>query len=264
LVKTRYASRTTESATVTGLGKGFWLVLGQSLSRGWHASIRSAGGGVPVDLGPPTLIDGYANGWYVPASLATGTLAVRLTWAPQKVVWLALAASALALVVCLVLVLWPRRRRTSGTGSAEDTGPEPGGEEEVASGAGTDAPVRSTLLSYEGHPPGWRSTVGWALGAGLVAGLVSSPLAAPAGIVLVLAGLRLRRSRALLGWAAPAVVLACAAYMVAEQAGHGYLSNIDWPGQFSAANTLGWAAVLLLSGDVLVELIRNRSVNRAE
>lgn len=257
-------TRTTESATVTGQGQGFWLVLGQSLSRGWHARLRPAGGGEPVDLGSPTLIDGYANGWYVPASVARGTLAVTLTWAPQKVVWVALAASGLALVVCLVMALWPRRRRSPAAGAAVDgTGAEEG-VDHAGSEGGTDRPVGSALLGYEGEQPAWRSSVGWALGAGVVAGLVSSPLAIPVGFVLVLAGLRLRRSRVLLGWAAPALVLTCGAYMLAEQAGHRYLSNIDWPGQFPAANTLGWSAVLLLGADVLVDLVRSRSVNRAE
>src|SRR5205085_10409008 len=38
----------------------FWLVLGESQSRGWHAHVVHGG-----DLGPSQLVDGYANGWLV-------------------------------------------------------------------------------------------------------------------------------------------------------------------------------------------------------
>ena len=258
-------SRTTESATVRGQGQGFWLVLGQSLSRGWHASVRPAAGGKSVDLGSPTLIDGYANGWYVPAADAVGTLTVTMAWTPQEVVWVALAASGLALTGCLALALWPRRRRRpdeeSAAESAKESAEETGAQRETTA---APAPRRASLLTYGGSPPGWAACLIWAVGAGLLAGLVSNPLAAPAGFGLVLAGLRLRPTRPLMGWAAPAVMAACAAYMVTEQAGHGFLSNIDWPGQFPVANTLGWAAVLLLAGDALVEAVRQRGVDQPE
>ena len=256
-------SRTTESASVTGTGQGFWLVLGQSLSRGWHATIRPAGGGPVTDLGSPMLIDGYANGWYVPAAAASGRLLVSLTWTPQRIVWVALGLSGAAVIACLVLALWPRRRRSAE--APDEVGRSGDHDSAVSHRCRTEPEPRwSVLWRYDGAGPGWRTAVGWAVAAGLLAGLVSSPLAAPAGFLLVLGGLRLSRTRALLAFSAPAVVLACGAYMVAEQAHHRYLSNIDWPGQFPVANTLGWAAVLLLAADVLVELVRDRGVDRAQ
>ena len=47
-----------------------WVVLGQSWSSGWRAWCNETGGRERA-LGPPTLIDGYANGWLVGPSCHT-------------------------------------------------------------------------------------------------------------------------------------------------------------------------------------------------
>ena len=99
-------SSTSYALHVTGAqpGKPFWLVLGQSLSPGWTASAAGIG-----DLGRPRLVDGYANGWLVTAS--SSSFDVTMTWTPQTKVWISLSLSAVALLGCLVLALWPFRRR---------------------------------------------------------------------------------------------------------------------------------------------------------
>jgi hypothetical protein len=86
-------------------GRPFWLVLGQSHNDGWHAK---TGTGRP--LGEPQLVDGYANGWLVTPERAD-TFTVRLTWTPQRLVWVGFAASVLAIVVCLGVLVVTRRRR---------------------------------------------------------------------------------------------------------------------------------------------------------
>ena len=58
-------------AKVTGATQPFEFVLGESVNKGWHA-VASPGAGAPagshsVDLGPPQLVDGFANGWHVTA-----------------------------------------------------------------------------------------------------------------------------------------------------------------------------------------------------
>jgi hypothetical protein len=101
------SSRTSYRLRVTGAtpGQPFWLVLGQSHNAGWHAS---------GDLGPPKLVDGYANGWLVrPTSAAP--MDVTLTWTPQRGVDIALVVSALGLLLCLALsVRRPFRRAAAG------------------------------------------------------------------------------------------------------------------------------------------------------
>ncbi len=99
-------------ATVTGATKPYWLVLGQSINKGWKATIDGSG----KDLGPSTLIDGFANGWLVTPTGA-GTVSVTLRWTPQRGEDIALVVSALAVMATLVLALaragdapGPRRR----------------------------------------------------------------------------------------------------------------------------------------------------------
>ena len=59
-------------------------------------------------LGTSTLIDGYANGWYVPGADAKGPVTITMTWTPQRVVDAALILSGLTLVISLALIVAPR------------------------------------------------------------------------------------------------------------------------------------------------------------
>ena len=91
--------RSQVTVSVAGNGTPFWLVLGQSQSRGWQAT--TAGGRA---LGTSMLIDGYANGWYVPGALARGTTVFHLTWTPQHVIDAALIVSGASLVGAIGLI----------------------------------------------------------------------------------------------------------------------------------------------------------------
>jgi len=68
-----------------------WLVLGESFNRGWRASCDGR------DLGRPSVIDGYANGW----PLRRACRAASFTFAPGTVVDWGYWASVIA---CLALV----------------------------------------------------------------------------------------------------------------------------------------------------------------
>jgi arabinofuranan 3-O-arabinosyltransferase len=72
-----------------------WLVLGQGYDRGWRASCDGH------SLGAPTPIDGYANGWPV----AAGCRDVSFTFAPNRLAEIGYLISAVAGLVCLLLVL---------------------------------------------------------------------------------------------------------------------------------------------------------------
>ena len=83
-----------------------WLVLGESQSDGWKATIAHQG-----SLGGSLLVDGYANGWLVHPK--SSSFDVVLEWTPQRRVWAALWISVLAALLCLAIACWALvRRRT--------------------------------------------------------------------------------------------------------------------------------------------------------
>jgi arabinofuranan 3-O-arabinosyltransferase len=88
-------------------GKAFWLVLGQSHNAGWTATASNG-----ASLDGPRLINGYANGWLVRPS-GPGTIDIHLRWAPQRLIWIGLALSLAATLVCLGILWWTRRRSST-------------------------------------------------------------------------------------------------------------------------------------------------------
>ena len=113
-VTVEHDGRTTKRVRVAAPTQPFWLVLGESHSLGWEAKINGR------SLGPPTVIDGYANGWLVKPDARGRDVEVDLAWTPQRRVWVMLPISALGLLLCLALALAnPGRRR------ALDGAPQP-------------------------------------------------------------------------------------------------------------------------------------------
>ncbi|MCB1259263.1 MAG: DUF3367 domain-containing protein, partial [Acidimicrobiales bacterium] len=102
------AGRTSFAIDVAAADEPYWLTFSQSWNPGWTASIAGQ------DLGAPQVINGYANGWLIdPAALGVApgtTVRVDVAWAPQRVVWVAVGLSLVALVVCIALLLFARRR----------------------------------------------------------------------------------------------------------------------------------------------------------
>jgi hypothetical protein len=262
-------SRTSMTVQVHGDGTPAWMVLGQSQSRGWKATTSTG-----VDLGSSTLIDGYANGWYLPASLTRGTTTLTLTWTPQRVINVALVLSGVTLVVSLVLIALPTRlfsgrsrrqhrrrrgRRDASLGSAEagassgtDTGPVPGRD------GGPSHPALTSLSRSGGSPPPWSRSVGIALLGGLVAGLIVAPLTGVLIAAVVLLGLRVDRSRLVTVLGTVGLLAATAGYVTLHQHRNGFVSDINWPFHEGLANSLVWIALCLLGADGLVQWVRQR------
>jgi hypothetical protein len=255
-------------ARVTGATQPFELVLGQSVNKGWHAVARpvpgAPAGSHSVDLGPPQLVDGFANGWPVTAddlhALGGANFTVALSWEPQQLVWLAIAVSGATLLLCLVLgflpVRWrrwlrarllPRRLRGPAGPDAPERPSDP-----------FDAP--SLTLPYSvpslGEPRrGWlRFPRALVLGAatGGVALLVAPPLAALAVGVLVALGLVLPWARAAAVIAGIAFVVAGCLNVVEGQRVHHYLPGSNWDGFFVHAGNLIWIGVVLLVADAVI------------
>ncbi|HWE55434.1 MAG TPA: alpha-(1-_3)-arabinofuranosyltransferase family protein [Acidimicrobiales bacterium] len=242
-VRIDHQDRTSLTVTVTGTGQPSWLVLGQSLSSGWKATV--AGGG---DLGPPQLIDGFANGWSLPAVAAGRAETIHLDWTPQKVIWTAIGVSAASIVGSVLLAVWPtgsrypRRRRGGPAGSP---------------------PTPASWAQFAARrPPGWSAgivvTVSAAVGWGIVASMVSRPVIGAAAGLFTLIGLRWRWGRLVTRTAAVAVLFGLAGYSVVQQVRYHYWPSIDWPGDLSSANDLAWMGLALLGADLVAGAVYAR------
>ncbi len=228
-------SDTSFTVDVPGSGTDRWLVLGESHNLGWHATVDG------VDLGPPITIDGYANGWLLPAGSA---MTVSLDWTPQRLVHWTIIISLLVALVSLVLA-WRGRsyHPVFADGPGIDGGPLP----EIG-------PLPLLDPGGRGVRP-WPATLASTAGFTVFAALNLPqwlPAAALMGIVL-LAGLRWRRfgTAAALG-AALSLGLA-SLYIMIQQYRHRYPPVFVWPQQFERVHILGVLAVLLIA----VEYVRS-------
>jgi SAM-dependent methyltransferase len=221
-----WANNVSLHATVGPQSTTSWLVLGQSFSLGWNASINGHG------LGKPALLDGGFTAWRLPASTKSAT--VTISWTPQKTVDIALMISALGLLVVLLLIVIGRRRR---------------GRHDAASKSGSVLADLEPLLAWP-----WRArtmSLPLCAGATVLAMLVAGPAIALIVVPLLALAWWRRSLRSLVALAPAIVVVLAGAYMVYEQHKYGWPHNIQWPTHFGLANTLGWIAVTALLVDVL-------------
>ncbi len=233
------AGRVSYDVTVDARGEPFWLALGQSDSLGWTATVDGD------DLGPSQLIDGYGNGWLVtPAT--DGPLRIHIEWTPQRVVWVGIAISVVAVLACLaVIAAGTRRRHEVPAGGV------------AAGGVAVDDAEPSLVLPFAERsqvPP--RATVAVASVLGLFA-LLTTPFTSwyPAlSLVVVgavLAAYRSARGRGWLGLAAATALGLAAAYIVAYQTFRPISSDFDWAMQFAPVDFLGLMTLYLLAAEGL-------------
>ena len=176
----------TNGATATEVrirtdGDPFWLVLGESSNAGWTATADDG-----TSFGAPRLVDGFANGWLIEPREA-GTMVVELRWTPQRIVWVGIALSVVA-VLCALAIVWTTRRRA----------------------AAVDLSVRAGLGSpaaFDGPNPSLRGAVIVALGTAVAAGVASRPwIGGLVGVATFLA-CRVSRARLLLVVGAPVALV---------------------------------------------------------
>jgi hypothetical protein len=219
---------------VSGAGTPFWLVLGQSHSDGWKATVAHAG-----SLGASRLVDGYANGWLVRPNRAE--FDVVLEWTPQRQVWAAIWISVLAALSCLAIVGWSLRRKRRRAPTALE------GDSDVR--VEWPSSPRGTLV----RRPSDRVVV--PLLAGLAASLVVAPWVGAIAVVAVVL-MQWRPSLRAFVAVGPAVLIALVlAYIVYLQHHFRFPPVFEWPTLFPLGRPLGWLAVVLLAIDVLVERV---------
>jgi hypothetical protein len=218
---------------VTGAtpGRPFWLVLGQSLSPGWQATIDGH------TQGQAQLVDGYANGWLVTPTSSTFTVALR--WTAQTKVWIGVAISAITLLICVMLVLRPRRV-TLGRPSVPAT---PGDE---------SLPYLVSPWSRDGGRHSRSRTVAAILIAAGIAAFLITPLVGLIVLAVTLLAVLVPRGRTLLRAGSVAALALSAVYVLEVQARFHLLASSGWPQRFHKVDTLSWVAVALLVADVLV------------
>ena len=254
-VRIDHEGRTSWKVTVTGDGQPFWLVLGQSFSSGWSAVLANG-----KHLGAPQLIDGYANGWYVPAGAVNGPMVIDLTWTPQEVVWAAIGVSAAAVLFALLVAVWPerwigrrrRRPRRAGSGPPGGSSPSPASWR-VFIGADLVRPRR---------PPSVIAVSVAAFGWAVVSASVSRPLIGVVGGVAVAVGALWARGRLAVRVAMAAALIALPVYDSVEQWVYRYWPTINWPGDVSSANDVAWLALTLLGADLIAGAVRSRRPRR--
>jgi arabinofuranan 3-O-arabinosyltransferase len=282
-----HSSATSAKVVVHDPTGPFWMVLGQSTNAGWHATT-----GAGTDLGPPRVIDGYANGWLVTPSAPGHDMVITLTWTPQRLVWVALAVSALSLVLCVVLGCWPRRRRgrrgaepvsvpagptgayartprvaVSAVGATPpvSTGDDAHDNDDVGNdtGEGDDpSPLLVAPWRSSGTRPGWAAVVAVTVVAGAVSSAVISPEAGlPVALATFLA-LVVGYGRGLLVAGSVGLLVAVDWLMTNGQATSKWVAEFGWPTHFESASTLAWFAVVALGADGLVQEVRNRRAGR--
>jgi arabinofuranan 3-O-arabinosyltransferase len=242
-----YAGRVSYDVDVGDADGPFWLAVGQSWNEGWRAEVDGR------SLGAPQVIDGYGAGWLVDPGDAD-EVSIHVEWVPQRIVWIAIAVSAIAVLVCLGLVVLARRR--------PDPGPD-GGTEGFGHGEDPDQP-RLTWPGTGGDRA--RSLRPAALLALAVAGFVA--LTTPVGIALLIlpvgiglatfAALRSRRGRGWLAVGAVAALGLAAAYVVRGQVTYDYDADFTWPLGFTRVHVLGLVAVFLLLGEAVRDLAVRR------
>lgn len=241
--------RTSMTVRVDRASAPFWLVLGQSLNRGWVAKADGH------DLGAPELVDGYANGWRVVPGRSGAPMTITLEWVPQRVVRAAIVGSAAAVLLCLgILAVAFARRRRRRTGAPEPPSTvHQGSAPRLASpwraGGGTARPsaVATTVLA---------TGIGAALLVRLWVGLLVAAL-----VLLVLLRPRWRAVLSL----APAVMLVVIGLSAAlGQSVRGHAANFDWPVSFAGARTPAWIAIVLLAADAVVGIVRRAEAGEAD
>jgi arabinofuranan 3-O-arabinosyltransferase len=240
-VTVQHQTRTSMKLLVPASDSRRWLVLGESLNSGWHATIAGH------DLGPPQLVDGYANGWLLPASTVGHAVTVSVVWTPQRYVWIALWLSLVGGIACLVILGWSlltARRRVAAV-----------------------APVPSEDASITVRPPllepaltsDTRLSVGAVVVLAVLAGVVVHPWVGLLVGALTYASIRDRRARLVVRYAPVAIVAFIALYMAGAQAIEHYATGTHWPSIFSWARVPMWIALFLLLVDATVEWLWRRT-----
>ncbi|MBJ7514309.1 MAG: hypothetical protein JHC94_08295, partial [Acidimicrobiia bacterium] len=224
-------NRSSSSIAVAGATQPFWLVLGQSLNEGWHATINGK------DLGTPVLVDGYANGWYIDTDGETN-INIDLVWRPQGTIKAALWISLFASLLCLGIIVTSTIRRRRSTDPNKYLGQ-------------LESPSLREIRVREVSIPSRRRiilTLAMAVGTGAV-------IAPWVGIIVGIASWYAsggKRVRTLIRFAPPLLLTSVAFGIPIIQGVKRFPPFFDWVTHFQWASWVVWLAISALVLDVLI------------
>ncbi len=239
LTVTRDAS-TKVDVTAAKATAPFWFVFGQSLDKGWKLAVNGH------DQGSATLVNGYAAGWLVQPQ-AGKPLHLTLVWTPQRVVWIALGASLLAMVLCLALILWPMRHHLAPVAA---DGADPAARTHASR---PQAFRMSRLMTYSGPKPTGRTTIVTTLLSWLAWGWI---IDWRAGLIIgaaTLIALRIARARPLIIFGAPIAYGMAASFQLLYQFVTERPVNFGWTAFVNRVHPLAWGGVGLIVMDVVLD-----------
>lgn len=206
---------------------GGWLVLGQSHNEGWRARL----GG--VDLGAPTLVDGAANGWLVDGADVRRSL--HLEWTPQRWIDRGMMASALGVVLCLLIALLGRR------------------------GAWRSQPADPALAPLTNRPtPVGAVEALTVAGLGLLAAVAVHPLAGGVVLAAALASLAIPAGGAMTAVAVVAAWTVAAGWVIVTQLIDPRRPDFEWIAGSGTPHRLTLLALLLLLVVAVTDHLRRR------
>jgi len=230
-IRVQGVTRTSFDLLVERTSEPYWLVLGQSHNLGWRATVNGR------RLDPPVLVDGYANGWRMPPSGA-GPTTVRLEWTPQRSVWGGLALSAVALVLCVGIVVFSSVRCSSMRRRRGEDASDSWLEQRQSLPSFLRPDLRRPLLVTP-----LLVGAAFALSAGPAVGIVSG--------VLVALAIFVPPARWLVAFGGAIALAASGAYVAGQQVRYRYPPDFAWPTNTERAHVIGWLAVALTAAAVL-------------
>ena len=236
---TEMTGKVTWQTEVSGAQEPYWVVLGESESPGFSASVTT-GDGTQIDLGPSTLVNGYANGWQVDPAVVGPDATITMEFAPQRMVWIALVLSAIGVLICLALLVI-RAPRIRGAGDSPTAGIEVGSVAPVTAEGAALAPARAGVAAVAA---GLLALVfmGWAVGLAVA--------------IVAFVALWVPRGQLVLRFGGPALFAAAAGFVIAKQLLGNYLVDFNWMNLFEVTHAWTLAAVALLVLDVAVSHLR--------
>ena len=177
----------------------------------------------------------------------SGPIEITLTWAPQRIVWIAIGLSAIALLVSLglIAVAWFRRKRVLAAND-DEAGPELASWR--AYRGATPSPLVVTVVTVVSGVVMW-----------FLAGIVVGGLAA----LTVLAGLLWPKVRPAVIALAPGALALAALFIIAKQWRYSLEPSFEWPTFFDKVHVLGWIGVSTLVADLVIREVRSRVVASA-